>query len=156
MTTLTQGQPVPAFTAASTAGDIQSTDWRGHYTVLFFYPRNNTPGCTTESKDFRDQHDAFTAANCKVFGISRDTLRSHQGVVNKLELPYPLIADPDETVCNQFGVIKPKNMFGKQVRGIERSTFLLDPQGNIIEIWRKVKVAGHVADVLATLNQHRQ
>jgi len=156
MTALDTGQPVPAFQAASTAGSINSEDWRGHYTVLFFYPRNNTPGCTTESKDFRDQHDAFTAADCRVFGISRDTLRSHEGVVKKLDLSYPLIADPDETVCNLFGVIKPKNMFGKQVKGIERSTFLIDPQGNIIETWRKVKVPGHVEDVLAALNRHRQ
>lgn len=156
MTTPDLGQPVPAFQATSTDGPVNSEDWRGHHTVLFFYPRNNTPGCTTESKDFRDQHAAFQAVDCRVFGISRDTLRSHEGVVSKLELPYPLIADPDEIVCNLFGVIKPKNMFGKQVKGIERSTFLIDPQGNIIEIWRKVKVSGHVADVLAALNRHRQ
>lgn len=154
-TALSLDQTVPSFQATSTAGDINSDDWRGHYTVLFFYPRNNTPGCTTESKDFRDQHDAFTAAGCQVFGISRDTLRSHEGVVKKLDLPYPLIADPDETVCNQFGVMKQKNMFGKQVRGIERSTFLIDPQGTIVQIWRKVKVPGHVSEVLDTLNQHR-
>ncbi len=151
MSTVTLGTPLPAFTAASTEGDISTESLKGQYAVLFFYPKNNTPGCTTESKDFRDQHDAFVAANCRVIGVSRDTMRSHEGVVKKLELPYPLIADPDETLCELFGVMKQKNMFGRQVRGIERSTFLIGPDGTLLKEWRKVKVPGHVTEVLETL-----
>lgn len=154
MTASLVNQPVPAFSAVSTQGDLSSRDLTGQTTVLFFYPRNNTPGCTTESQDFRDQHDAFTEAGARVIGISRDTLRSHEGVVKKLSLPYPLIADPDETVCNLFGVMKDKNMYGKQVRGIERSTFLIDADGKVIREWRKVKVPGHVDEVLAAVRSH--
>lgn len=154
MSTVTINKPVPAFTAHSTQGDISHESLRGHYTVLFFYPRNNTPGCTTESQDFRDHHDAFKAANCRVIGVSRDTLTSHGKVTEKLDLPYPLIADPDETFCELFGVMKLKNMYGKQVRGIERSTFLINPDGILITEWRKVRVPGHVADVLQTVQEH--
>lgn len=144
-------QPIPAFVATSTQGNITADDLKGRYTVLFFYPRNNTPGCTTESQDFRDQHAAFEAANCRIIGISRDTLGSHEKVTEKLALPYPLIADPDEEFCELFGVMKLKNMYGKQVRGIERSTFLVNPDGILIHEWRKVRVPGHVATVLETV-----
>lgn len=151
MSNVTIDQPVPAFVATSTQGDISAESLRGHYTVLFFYPRNNTPGCTTESQDFRDQHDAFKAANCRIVGISRDTLGSHQKVTEKLDLPYPLIADPTEELCELFGVMKLKNMYGRQVRGIERSTFLVNPDGVLVKEWRKVRVPGHVAEVLETV-----
>ncbi|HLR78607.1 MAG TPA: peroxiredoxin [Burkholderiaceae bacterium] len=157
MSTVKVNEPVPAFTATSTRGEITADTLRGQYTVLFFYPRNNTPGCTNESKDFRDQHDAFSAANCRVIGISRDTLASHTKVTEKLELPYPLIADPDETICELFDVMKMKNMYGRQVRGIERSTFLIGPDGILLREWRKVRVPGHVAEVLETVqNQASQ
>jgi len=149
MSTVTLNQPLPEFTAQATNGELQSSDLQGQATVLFFYPKNNTPGCTTESKGFRDHHAEFTAANCRVIGISRDTMGSHQRVIKKLELPYPLIADPEEAICNLFGVMKEKNMFGKKVKGIERSTFLIDSQGNLVQEWRKVKVPGHVEEVLA-------
>lgn len=148
MSTITVGQPIPAFSTTSTHGDISSDALRGRYTVLFFYPRNNTPGCTTESQDFRDQHDVFAEANCRIIGISRDTLKSHTGVTEKLALPYALIPDPEETLCQLFDVMKLKNMYGKQVRGIERSTFLIDPEGILVKEWRKVRVPGHVVDVL--------
>jgi len=148
MSTVTLNQPLPEFTAQATNGELHSSDLQGQATVLFFYPKNNTPGCTTESKDFRDQYAEFTAANCRVIGISRDTMGSHQRVIKKLELPYPLIADPEEAICNLFGVMKEKNMFGKKVKGIERSTFLIDGQGKLVQEWRKVKVPGHVEEVL--------
>lgn len=154
MSNVTVTEPIPAFSAPSTDGDITSDTLRGRYTVLFFYPRNNTPGCTTEAQDFRDQHDAFTAANCRIIGVSRDTLKSHTNVIEKLDLPYPLIPDPDEALCELFGVMKLKNMYGKQVRGIERSTFLIDPDGILVKEWRKVRVPGHVTEVLeAVQNQ---
>lgn len=151
MSNITVGQPIPAFSATSTHGDISSDALRGRYTVLFFYPRNNTPGCTTESQDFRDQHNAFAEAGCRIIGISRDTLKSHAGVTEKLGLPYALIPDPDEDLCQLFDVMKLKNMYGKQVRGIERSTFLIDPNGVLVKEWRKVRVPGHVADVLEAI-----
>lgn len=151
MSHVTVNEPIPAFTVPSTQGDISSDALRGGYTVLFFYPRNNTPGCTTESQDFRDQHNAFKAAGCRIIGVSRDTLKSHTNVIEKLSLPYPLIPDPDETFCELFGVMKLKNMYGKQVRGIERSTFLINPDGILIKEWRKVRVPGHAAEVLETV-----
>lgn len=144
-------EAIPAFTATSTQGDVSTDSLRGSHTVIFFYPRNNTPGCTTESQDFRDHHDDFKAAGCRIIGASRDTLGSHTKVTEKLNLPYPLIADPTETLCELFGVMKLKNMYGKQVRGIERSTFLINPDGVLIKEWRKVRVPGHVADVLETV-----
>lgn len=153
MTTAMLNKPIPTFKASSTQGDISSDTLGGRYTVMFFYPRNNTPGCTTESQDFRDQHDTFAAANCRIIGVSRDTLKSHEGVTEKLALPYPLVPDPEETLCELFGVMKLKNMYGKQVRGIERSTFLIDPNGILIREWRKVRVPGHVSEVLEAVQQ---
>ena len=117
--------------------------------VLFFYPKDNTPGCTTESGDFRDQHAAFLAAGATVFGISRDSVKSHEGFKTKLEMPFELVSDPEEVMCEAFGVMKLKNMYGKQVRGIERSTFVVDAKGQIVKEWRGVKVPGHVSEVLA-------
>lgn len=140
---------VPEFTASMTGGsDFTLSNYRGKKIVLYFYPKDNTPGCTTESMQFRDLHDAFTAANTVVFGISRDSLRSHDGFKTKLALPFELITDPDETLCLMFDVIKMKNMYGKKVRGIERSTFVIDADGKLVKEWRGVKVPGHVDDVL--------
>lgn len=142
------GKPAPFFNADSTIGPISLEQCRGRAVVLYFYPKDNTPGCTTESQDFRDMHEAFLAASCVVIGISRDSLKSHENFQCKYDLPFPLITDPDETVCNLFGVIKQKNMYGKQVRGIERSTFLIDAYGMLVQEWRGVKVPGHAKEVL--------
>jgi peroxiredoxin Q/BCP len=116
--------------------------------VLYFYPKDNTPGCTTESIAFRELHDQFAAAGTEIYGISRDSLRSHEGFKSKLGLPFELISDPDEAVCQQFGVMKMKNMYGKQVRGVERSTFIIDADGRLVKEWRGVKVADHADEVL--------
>ena len=127
-------------------------DYAGHKMVLYFYPKDNTPGCTTESIAFRDLHPQFQEANTLIFGISRDSLRSHEGFRSKLGLPFELISDPDEQLCLLFKVMKLKNMYGKQVRGIERSTFVIDENGKIVKEWRAVKVNGHVNEVLEFVN----
>jgi peroxiredoxin Q/BCP len=142
------GKPAPLFSAESTSGPISLEECRGRAVVLYFYPKDNTPGCTTESQDFRDTYQDFIDASCVVMGISRDSLKSHENFQCKYELPFPLISDPDEAVCNLFGVIKQKNMYGKQVRGIERSTFLIDGYGLLVQEWRGVKVPGHAGEVL--------
>lgn len=150
---MSQPTPAPDFTLAATGDSpVTLSALRGSKVVLYFYPRDNTPGCTNESMAFRDHHAAFAAAGCKVFGISRDSLKSHENFKAKLELPFELISDPDETACLAFDVMRMKNMYGKQVRGIERSTFLIDEQGNITHAWRRVKVPGHVEEVLAAVN----
>lgn len=140
---------VPEFSAAMT-GDktFQLNDHAGKSLVIYFYPKDNTPGCTTESMAFRDLHPQFLQANTEIFGLSRDSLRSHEGFKSKLGLPFELISDPDETLCKLFDVMKMKNMYGKQVRGIERSTFVIDGSGKLVKEWRGVKVAGHVDEVL--------
>ena len=141
--------PVAAFTAAMTGGQTYDFATRAPgYTVLYFYPKDNTPGCTTESLAFRDAHDAFLAANTTILGVSRDSLRSHEGFKSKLGLPFDLISDPEEALCLQFNVMKQKMMYGKLVRGIERSTFIIDADGKIVKEWRGVKVPDHVDDVL--------
>ena len=118
------------------------------YTVLYFYPKDNTPGCTTESIAFRELYPQFQAAQTEIYGISRDSLRSHEGFKGKLGLPFELISDPEETLCLQFGVMKMKNMYGKQVRGVERSTFVIDADGKLMKEWRGVKVPDHAEEVL--------
>ncbi|KQN75955.1 alkyl hydroperoxide reductase [Duganella sp. Leaf61] len=118
------------------------------HTVLFFYPKDNTPGCTTENIAFRDLHEQFQAAGTEIYGVSRDSLRSHENFKTKLGLPFELISDPEEALCEQFGVMKMKQMYGKTVRGIERSTFVIDANGQLVKEWRGVKVAGHVDEVL--------
>ena len=139
---------VPDFTAPSTAGEFKLSAHRGHPVVLYFYPKDNTPGCTTESQQFRDLYPEFHALGAEVAGISRDSLKSHAGFRAKFELPFSLISDADEKLCAQFGVMKMKNMYGKQVRGIERSTFVVDAKGALAREWRGVKVPGHAAEVL--------
>lgn len=121
---------------------------KGKPLVLYFYPKDSTPGCTTEAQQFRDLLAQFQAAGCEVVGISRDSVKSHDNFSAKQCLPFPLLSDSKETVCNLFGVIKMKNMYGKQVRGIERSTFVLDGQGVLRREWRGVKVPGHAQEVL--------
>jgi peroxiredoxin Q/BCP len=121
------------------------------HTVLYFYPKDSTPGCTTEAMSFRDHYPEFQALGAEIYGISRDSLRSHENFKGKLGLPFELISDPDEAVCNQFGVMKMKNMYGKQVRGVERSTFVFDASGRLVKEWRGVKVNDHVNEVLEFL-----
>jgi thioredoxin-dependent peroxiredoxin len=120
----------------------------GKNLVIFFYPKDNTPGCTTEAQQFRDLYPQFLQANCIVVGISRDSLKSHENFKAKFALPFELLSDSDETVCELFGVIKQKNMYGKQVRGIERSTFFFDSNGALRREWRGLKADGHAAEVL--------
>jgi peroxiredoxin Q/BCP len=120
----------------------------GHPFVLYFYPRDDTPGCTLEGEQFRELHDEFVKAKVPVFGVSRDTLASHEKFKKTMSFPFELLADVDEKVCNAFGVMKMKNMYGKQVRGIERSTFVIDREGRIAKEWRGVKVPGHAQEVL--------
>lgn len=140
---------VPEFSAAMT-GDhaFKLSDYKGKTVVLYFYPKDNTPGCTTESMQFRDLHPQFREANAEIFGLSRDSIRSHEGFKSKLGLPFELISDPDETVCIMFDVMQMKNMYGKKVRGVERSTFVIDATGKLVKEWRGVKVPGHVDEVL--------
>ena len=143
------GRKVPDFAAPSTGGTFRLSDHRGTVVVLYFYPKDNTPGCTTETAAFRDAWNAFRKAGAVVAGVSRDSLKSHESFKAKLVLPFDLVADSDEKVCDLFGVIKMKNMYGRQVRGIERSTFVLDGAGKLVREWRGVKVPGHVDEVLA-------
>lgn len=119
--------------------------------VLFFYPKDNTPGCSNEVQDFNTLLDQFTALNCAVIGASRDSKNSHIKFVEKFDLKFPLLSDPDETLCKAFDVIKEKNMFGKIGFGIERSTFIINSKGEILQEWRKVKVPGHAEEVLAAV-----
>ncbi len=152
--TVTVGQPVPDFTAAATSGkDIVLSALRGWNAVIYFYPKDDTPGCTLEAQGFRDHYAEFKAAKTVVFGVSRDSLGSHDKFRCKYSLPFELISDDSETLCRLFGVIKQKNMYGKQVMGIERSTFLIDGNGVLRREWRGVKVDGHVAEVLATARE---
>jgi peroxiredoxin Q/BCP len=139
------------FRAESTDGTFELSAHRGHPVVLYFYPKDNTPGCTTEGAQFRDLYAQFRAAGAEVAGVSRDSLKSHQGFKAKMGFPFPLISDPDESLCERFGVMKMKNMYGRQVRGIERSTFLIGPDGKLVREWRGVKVPGHAEAVLAAV-----
>lgn len=141
---------LPDFSAPMTGSKtFRLSDYRGRKVVLYFYPKDNTPGCTAESIHFRDRHFDFQAANAEVFGLSRDSIRSHEGFKSKLDLPFELISDHEENVCRQFDVIKNKMMYGKKVVGIERSTFAIDASGRLVKEWRGIKVPDHVDEVLA-------
>lgn len=137
------------FTLPSTSGTDFLLSAASKPLVIYFYPKDSTPGCTTESADFRDRYGDFKALGADVVGISRDSIKSHQNFKAKLELPFELLSDPDETACTLFGVMKMKNMYGKQVRGVERSTFVIGPDNLILREWRGVKVPGHAEEVLA-------
>jgi peroxiredoxin Q/BCP len=145
----TVGKKVPAFSAPSTGGPLSSKDLAGSPYVLYFYPKDDTPGCTLEGQGFRDQRPAFKRLGVRVLGVSRDSMASHEKFRAKYSLPFDLLSDADEKLCKQFDVIKEKNMYGKKVLGIERSTFLVDAEGVLRNEWRKVKVDGHVDEVLA-------
>jgi len=147
------GKKVPDFSAPATGGKpFKLSDFRGHPVVLYFYPKDNTPGCTTEGGQFRDLYPSFVKAGAVVAGVSRDSIKSHEGFKAKMEFPFALISDADEQLCGAFDVIWMKNMYGKQVRGIERSTFLIDREGKLVREWRKVKVDGHAQEVLDAVN----
>ena len=151
---ITLGQSAPDFSTSATSGKtIRLADFRGRYVVLYFYPKDNTPGCTQEGQDFRDLYPEFRKFGAEILGVSRDNLKSHENFKRKFEFPFELISDTNEAICNRYGVIRLKNMYGKQVKGIERSTFLIDPEGVIAAEWRKVGVGGHAAKVLDKMRE---
>jgi thioredoxin-dependent peroxiredoxin len=142
-------QPVTDFELPATSGKIfKLSNYLSKTLVVYFYPKDSTPGCTTQGMQFRDYYAEFKSANAEIVGISRDSLKSHENFKAKFNFPFELLADTDEVACNIFGVIKMKNMYGKQVRGIERSTFIIDKNGVLIHEWRGVKVDGHAQEVL--------
>ena len=146
---VTLGQPVTDFTAQATSDiSVNLSAMKGQRIVLFFYPKDNTPGCTSEGQAFRDLHDQFAEADTVVFGVSRDSLKSHDNFRAKHAFPFELISDQSEELCKLFDVIKLKQMYGKEYMGIERSTFLIDGDGILQHEWRKVRIKGHVEDVL--------
>jgi thioredoxin-dependent peroxiredoxin len=147
--TVAIGQTIPTCAVPATSGlTFTPASAKGKKLVIYFYPKDMTPGCTAESGEFRDNIEAFTKANTLIVGVSRDTLKSHENFRSKLQLPFELVADTEEKLCQLFGVMKMKNMYGKQVRGVERSTFLFDSAGKLVKEWRGLKVPGHVAEVL--------
>ena len=142
-------QSVPDFQAAATSGQtVTLSELKGQQVVIYFYPKDNTPGCTTQGQDFRDHIAQFQAANTVVLGVSRDSLKTHENFKAKQSFPFELISDKDEAVCQLFDVIKLKKLYGKEYLGVDRSTFLIDKDGVLRKEWRGVKVPGHVAAVL--------
>ena len=147
-------KPIPEFEANATNGiKVSNTTHLGHTLVLYFYPKDNTPGCTTEAMQFRDHHDEFIKAGATVFGVSRDNMKSHDAFREQVGIPFELIADTEEKMCHMFGVVKNKIMYGKKVKGIERSTFLIGADGVLKAEWRGLKVPGHVEEVLAAVEE---
>ena len=140
---------VPTFRGDCTGNkEVNLSELKGKNIVLYFYPKDSTPGCTTEGKDFRDLKGQFTRANAVIFGISRESIKSHENFKLKEKFNFDLISDPNEVICNKYDVIKEKSMYGRKYMGIERSTFLIDPNGKLAKEWRKVKVTGHAKEVL--------
>jgi len=153
MSKIAPGKKVPDFSLPATGGkQVKLSSLQGHDVVLYFYPKDDTPGCTLEGKDFRDLHADFRRRDALILGISRDSLKSHEKFCDKYSFNFDLLSDADEKLCKLFGVIKMKNMYGKKVRGIERSTFLIGKDGVLRREWRKVKVESHAAEVLAALD----
>jgi peroxiredoxin Q/BCP len=151
------GQAAPDFTLqASNGKTISLSDYRGKNVVLYFYPKDMTPGCTTEACDFRDHHPEFSKLNTVVLGISPDDVKSHDKFTAKHELPFPLLADTDHKVAEAYGVWVMKKMYGREYMGIERTTFVIDPEWKIAKVWPKVKVAGHVQEVLRFIKEEMQ
>ena len=148
------GKKVPDFSLPATGEqDIALSDFKGKNVVVYFYPKDSTSGCTTEGQDFRDRINTFRRRNTVILGISRDSIKSHENFKAKQDFPFELLSDADETACRLFDVIKEKNMYGRKVMGIERSTFLIDGKGTLKREWRKVKVAGHVDEVLDAVKE---
>lgn len=149
MTSVSLGCKIAPFSLPATGGQtLGLQDYAGKNLVIYFYPKDSTPGCTTEGQEFRDLHGEFARHNTAILGVSRDSVRSHDNFKTKQGFTFELLSDADETLCRQFDVIKEKNMYGKKVMGIERSTFLIDGKGVLRAEWRKVKAAGHAAAVL--------
>lgn len=143
------GEPAPDFALPATGDrEIRLSDLRGQNVVLYFYPKDSTPGCTTEGQEFRDHTDEFAAANTVILGVSRDSIKSHEKFRAKQGFNFDLLSDSDEQACMAYDVIREKTLYGKWIRGIERSTFLVDAEGRLRQVWRKVKVRGHVEEVL--------
>jgi len=147
-----EGKKCPKFSADAT-GDvlISNNDFEGKNLVIFFYPKDNTPGCTLEGQDFRDNYASFTELNAEILGVSRDSIKSHENFKNKQSFPFRLLSDPDEVMCKSFDVMREKSMYGKKYIGVDRSTFLINSKGLIVKEWRSVKVKGHVMEVLEAL-----
>lgn len=154
MNQLSIGQPVPDFQASATGNKtIHLSDYTGRFVIIYFYPKDNTAGCTQQAQSFRDTYAQFAALNTVILGVSRDSIRSHDNFKAKHALPFDLLSDVDEQLCHAFDVIKLKMMYGKQVRGIERSSFLINPHGVLLQEWRKVKIKTHCDELLQVLNQ---
>ena len=153
MPTVQLNKKIPAFSAESTGGAFSLSDYKGKNVVIYFYPKDSTPGCTREGQDFRDNIAKFRRNKTVVVGVSRDSIASHEKFRAKQEFPFELLSDKDEALCGLFDVIKEKNMYGKKVMGIERSTFLIDATGKLRHEWRKVKVDGHVDEVLDAVRE---
>lgn len=154
MATISIGNPAPEFDAISTRDKtMKLSELRGKYLVLYFYPKDHTPGCTLEGCDFRDHISEFEALNTIILGVSRDSLKTHENFRRKQCFPFDLLSDPDEVLCKLFEVIKMKNMYGKKMLGIERSTFLIDAEGKLAWEWRKVKVKNHTSAVLEKIRE---
>lgn len=150
---LNEGDKLPRFKGVTADGPISDKDIRGQTAILYFYPKDDTPGCTVEACTFRDNLPKFTRAKAKVYGISRDDLKSHEKFARKHELPFDLISDEDGSICEAFGTWGEKSLYGRKYMGIDRATFLVAPDGTIARIWRKVKVAGHVEEVLTAAKE---
>lgn len=149
---LDEGKKAPDFTLSRDGGEeVSLSDFRGQRVVLYFYPKDNTSGCTTQACEFRDQHPDFQKLDTVILGVSPDSVRSHQGFRDKHELPFPLLADTEHKVAEAYGVWKEKSMYGRKYWGIERSTFFIDEEGRLQRVWRKVKARGHAQEVMAAL-----
>ncbi len=151
-TTPREGKTAPDFELPVTGNkNLRLSDLRGQFVVLYFYPKDHTPGCVTEGQDFRTLHTRFRRRKTVVLGLSRDSVKTHENFKAKHKFPFDLVSDPEEVACGRYDVMKLKNMYGRKVRGIERSTFLIDPEGVVVRIWRKVRVPEHAQEVLDTL-----
>lgn len=154
MSEVSVGKKVPNFTLPATGDqEISLSQLKGKNVVIYFYPKDSTPGCTTEGQDFRDNYKTFQKLNTEILGVSRDGIKSHENFKAKQSFPFELLSDKEETLCQLFDVIKEKNMYGKKVMGIERSTFLIDAKGVLRREWRKVKVKEHVDEVLEAVKE---
>ena len=149
-----EGKKCPRFNGASTNdNNFSNKDFIGKKLVIYFYPKDSTPGCTTQGQDFRDNFKTFKKLNTGILGVSRDSVKSHENFKLKQSFPFELLSDPDEKMCKAFDVMKMKSMYGKQYMGVDRSTFLIDEKGRIIKEWRSVKVKGHVKEVLSLVKE---
>jgi peroxiredoxin Q/BCP len=152
MTKNLEGKKCPKFNAEFTSNlKLSNNDFLGKNLVIYFYPKDSTPGCTTEGQEFRDNYKIFKKYNTEIVGVSRDSIKSHENFKVKQSFPFELLSDPDEKVCKAFDVMKLKSMYGREYIGVDRSTFLIDKEGKILKEWRSVKVKGHVEEVLNTV-----